>query len=110
MLINNEEKYNNHVKFISYTGEYPCLCFGILTLEIDGEEYKFNDYKDKSKNSFHNTFWISGGGCRFDEESIDEGEWIIDVEEIPEQFRKYSKEIEKVFNENVQYGCCGGCI
>ena len=39
-----------------------------------------------------------------------QGEWQIDVERIPEQFRKYTTEIDEVFNANVEYGCCGGCI
>lgn len=38
MLINsNKESVTEHVKFISYTGEYPNLCCGDLTLEIDGK-------------------------------------------------------------------------
>ena len=28
----------NHVKFVSYDGEYPCLCSGTLILNIDGED------------------------------------------------------------------------
>lgn len=39
-----------------------------------------------------------------------QGEWQIDVERIPEQFRKYAAEIDQVFNDNVELGCCGGCI
>lgn len=49
----------------------------------------------------------------FDEQLNDDigtGEWEIDVDRLPEQFRKYAEEIGKVFNENVEYGCCGGCI
>ena len=42
MLINTQDKTTTqHVKFISYTGEYPNLCKGVLTLEIDGVEYTF---------------------------------------------------------------------
>ena len=29
------------IKFISYTGKYPCLCLGVLTVEINGKKYKF---------------------------------------------------------------------
>lgn len=43
MIINSTEKRNENVKFISYTGKYPCLCMGVLTLEIEGEKYKFGD-------------------------------------------------------------------
>ena len=29
------------VEFVSYTGEFPNLCRGVLTLRIDGEEVRF---------------------------------------------------------------------
>lgn len=110
MIINSTEKRNENVKFISYTGKYPCLCMGILTLEIEGKEYKF-EYKNECN---FNSFWSSGGSCGFTnnyaDSYIDENEWIIDEEELPEKFRKYAKEIDEVFNENVPYGCCGGCL
>lgn len=32
-----------HVEFVSYTGKYPNLCNGTLTLRIDGKEVRFND-------------------------------------------------------------------
>ena len=48
MLVNKKNK--SRVKFISYTGEYPNLCSGVLTLEIDGKEYKFT-LKAKKKVS-----------------------------------------------------------
>ena len=41
MLVNKKNSNTSRVKFISYTGEYPNLCSGVLTLEIDGKEYKF---------------------------------------------------------------------
>lgn len=102
-----ESKNNNHVKFISYTGSYPNLCSGVLTLEIDGKTYKFG-YGEK-----YNRFWDSGGDCGFTKDwdsYINRGEWTINIKELPEELRKYAIEIDKVFNENVEYGCCGGCL
>jgi hypothetical protein len=109
----------DHVKFISYTGKYPNLCRGVLTLEIDGEEVKFgHDYSGFEswlKDGNYEGFWTSGGSCCFydshyQETRIDTGEWKIDFQSIPEKYRKYAYEIDEVFNSNVQYGCCGGCI
>ena len=114
MLINIQNNTTTeHVKFISYTGEYPNLCSGVLTLEIDGIEYKFgHNYlifdSWKTDGNFQR-FWYSGGGITSDYHAYG-GEWEIDVEELPEQFRQYAAEIDKVFNDNVPYGCCGGCI
>lgn len=107
MLV-NQNNNETHVKFISYTGEYPCLCFGNLTLEIDGIEYTFGN-----SNTDFASFWYSGGRVWFDDEwgeHVECGEWSIDVDYLPEQFRKYAKEIDSVFNENVEWGCCGGCV
>ena len=110
MLINHNTE---HVKFVSYTGKYPNLCRGILTLEIDGAQYTFGcswlsptppDFKD---------FWRSGGRCSFDSKwhpHVSTDEWLIDSNDLPEQFQKYAAEIDVVFNENVEHGCCGGCI
>ena len=109
MLVNrNDTTTNNNVEFISYSGKYPCLCMGKLMLKIDGEEVKFGN-KYSYKDVDYPTFWHSGGGldnnyCAYS------GEWEIDVEELPEQYRKYATEIDDVFNENVEHGCCGGCI
>lgn len=95
MVINNS---NNNVKFISYTGKYPNLCNGVLTLEICGE-----------KVTFEKPFWISGGHC-VHTYGILKGEWEIDYNAIPEKYRKYAYEIDEVFNDNVDHGCCGGCL
>lgn len=109
MLINNNNNNNSHVKFISYTGKYPNLCSGILTLEIDGIEYTFGHSYKKPKPDFY-TFWSSGGDISGNYEDIYCGEWEIDVNDLPEQFIKYAAEIDEVFNDNVRFGCCGGCI
>lgn len=118
MLVNKpKEVSTSRVKFISYTGKYPCLCSGVLTLEIDGKKYKFgHDFFTKEEESDKpnfDSFWSSGGSVTHDDDwnfDVDSGEWEIDVEEIPEQFRELAAEIDEVFNENVPYGCCGGCI
>lgn len=113
MPLNHNNNETNHVKFVSYTGKYPNLCSGDLTLEIDGEITTFGygfESKDKPKYA---RFWGSGGSVSFDEHwnaNVDEGRWYIDVNKLPEKFRKYAMEIDEAFNENVEYGCCGGCI
>lgn len=93
-----------HVKFISYTGKYPNFCRGILTLEIDNKEVKFGSGLSTM------SFWCSGGGLLPNYEGTYKGEWIINVDQIPPIYRKYAREIDEVFNENVEWGCCGGCI
>ena len=107
MLINNDNK-NSHVKFVNYTGSYPNLCSGILTLEIDGIEYTFGNSWGKPKSNF-DSFWCSGGGITRDWDTYHD-EWRINVDDLPEQFREYAEEIDDVFNSNVRWGCCGGCI
>lgn len=106
MVINNHTvPHEQHVKFVSYTGVYPNLCSGVLTLEIDGEEV---DFGYSSKSHYH-PFWCSGGDITADYD-IYSGEWIIDAERIPGKYRQYAEEINRVFNDNVEQGCCGGCI
>lgn len=112
MLINNKNQKNRHVEFVSYNGEYPCLCSGSLILKIDGKEYVFGsgNYKKKDLPNLKKylSFWESGGGL--DEDYVAyEAPWIIDYDELPEFLKQYAEEIDEVFNENVPYGCCGGC-
>lgn len=116
MLVNTS-KETNHVKFVSYSGRYPNLCSGALVLEIDGLEYTFghehgsyNFKTNKFKDGNYDPFWSSTGGLLPDYEGAYQGEWRIDMDRIPEQFRKYAAEIDEVFNANVEWGCCGGCI
>lgn len=121
MLVNRKLIPNEHVQFVKYTGGFPNLCSGMLILRIDGVEYKFGhddctynfktrtyDGEDPNNPNFPK-FWRSGGYIDGDYR-VYKGEWEIDVEKIPEQFRKYAKEIDEVFNDNVDYGCCGGCV
>lgn len=120
MLINCNNSETNHVKFVSYSGKYPNFCRGVLVLKIDGIEYCFGhevgsyDFRAKKyKDNNGDSFWHSGGCVQADEEwnfDVCQGEWEIDVNRLPEKFRRYAREIGQVFNENVEYGCCGGCI
>lgn len=52
---------NNHVKFVSYTGNYPNLCRGDLTLKIDGEIVTFGYGFDSDDKPKYDIFWSSGG-------------------------------------------------
>ena len=102
------EDIPRHVEFVSYTGKYPTLCAGILTLKIDGQEVKFGYKMEGKNNEYYRPFWQSGGDINHYEPHT--GEWEIRVEDIPEQYRQYAAEIDNIFNKNVEHGCCGGCI
>lgn len=103
-----------HVKFVLYDGEYPNLCTGTLVLNINGIDYSFGftTVPGMSKCDFP-MFWHSGGSASFDDDgnaNVTSGRWQIDSLDLPKQFREYADEIDEVFNDNVPYGCCGGCI
>lgn len=87
------------VEFVSYDGRYPNYCSGKLVLRIDGKEVEFPDY-----------CMCSGGSVWFDDEydeHVEWGEWSVNV---PEEYANIQKEIEDCVNQNVVWGCCGGCI
>lgn len=95
---------SSRVKFISYDGAYPNLCRGTLVLEIDGELVEIDPYSG---------VLVTGGTCTFDSrgnEVVEEDAWIIDPEELPDYLYQYADEIEDVVNENISWGCCGGCL
>lgn len=87
------------VEFVSYDGSFPNLCSGTLVLLIDGEMVRFPKY-----------CMYSGGSVWFDdklEEHISHGKWSV---EVPEKYAHIKNEIEECVNDNVPYGCCGGCV
>ena len=102
------------VEFVSYTGKYPHLCSGVLTVKINGEEVKFGTETtpDGEQKKYNKVFWASGGRCYFDnaKDYIEEGKWETIAVFIPEQYRQYASELEEVLNTNVPHGCCGGCL
>ena len=66
------------MKFISYDGDWPNLCRGTLVVEKDGNQY-----------SIYGAL-ISGGWCGFDpdgEDQVEEGPWIIDPDELPNELK-----------------------
>lgn len=85
------------IEFVDYTGEYPCLCSGTLTIKVNGKEYEIEGLR-------------SGGHVWFDDnwgDHVETGPWSID---LPEEIRQYKDEIEEIVNEKVPWGCCGGCV
>ena len=87
------------VEFVSYNGAYPNLCSGTLVLRINGENVEFDPY------CMH-----SGGTVLFDDEwneTVTCGFWSVD---IPEEYLYLDDEITECVNDNVPWGCCGGCI
>ena len=91
----------SELTFVSYDGEYPNLCRGKLILAIDGIKVAFPDY-----------CLSSGGSVSFDEnwrEEVSSGPW--DISEFPDGFPdELKREACNLVNENVRYGCCGGCV
>jgi hypothetical protein len=86
---------------IKYDGDYPNLCSGTLVVFIDDKEWIFPSHS------------LSSGGCvSFDEnwsEEVDQGPWTIS--EWPEGFPEDLKwEVLTSINEEINWGCCGGCV
>ena len=115
MLIAENGYEPQHVKFVSYTGRWPNLCRGVLTLVIDGEICKFGhesgdfDFeKWKYKDGNFDAFWESGGEARYS--GTTQYPWKVYQKKLPEHLEKYALEIDRVFNDNVHFGCCGGCL
>ena len=111
------------IKFISYTGKWPNLCSGVLTVEIDSKEIKFGhdiggdfDFKnDCYKDGNLEPFWVSGGCVRMNEDYevwAEKGSWELRyiVNNYPQWIIDLLPKLLEVFNENVPLGCCGGCV
>lgn len=91
------------IEFVSYSGKYPNLCSGVLVLRISGERVAFG------YGTPNPPFWISGGYCRRD--WVESGPWEIMEEELPDELRDRGTVlwIQELLNQNIPYGCCGGC-
>src|SRR5271157_3593031 len=86
---------------IKYDGEFPNRCSGTLIVTIASEDWIF------PLHCMH-----SGGSVSFDEnwsEEVTQGEWSIDP--WPKDFPEHLKdEVLRKINEQIPWGCCGGCV
>ena len=86
---------------IKYDGEYPNLCGGTLVVTVDDKVWTFPDY-----------CLSSGGGVSFTvdwEEIVTQGRWSID--DWPIGFPEDKKDnVLKAINNEISWGCCGGCV
>lgn len=108
------------INFIKYTGKYPNLCSGAFFININGQTVCFGgNYGNYNKTiddiEYYDSFWYSGGSCGFcnnySESYVKSGEWEFeDIKHFPKKYRKYYNEICEIFQDNVQEGCCGGCL
>ena len=113
------------LEFVEYTGDYPNLCSGRLFVRIDGKLVSFGDYclgvkgktDDKDVPNYPK-FWTPGGHI-YATEDWDMGAvqepwelsvWRYDEPKFPEDIKELLPQLIDLFNENVDYGCCGGCI
>ena len=127
------------IEFVSYDGEFPTLCSGLLVVRIDGRMYALCPYSDRSLyrgfwSRYNRTeileddriikvfgFYLESGG-RIDwgddgeRPEIVQGEWTIDDETMKLEngvrfilSGEQKSELEKVINQNIEFGCCGGC-
>ena len=101
----------SRVEFVDYTGKFPCLCSGEVTLKIDGQVVEFVKYKCESEESGKPYLSLtSGGHCYFDDEwndHVTDGPWSIDLDP---RYAELEDEILEVINSNIPWGCCGGCL
>lgn len=86
---------------IEYDGSFPNLCSGKLVVIVDGIRWEFPSY-----------CLSSGGNVWFDDdwsENVEEGAWSII--EWPENFPNDIKTaVLEAVNQDIQFGCCGGCV
>ena len=107
------------VEFISYTGKYPKLCDGIATFKIDGYIITFNNERlnEDGELIHYPRFWKSGGWIpkKNNHSKIPYksayvlDDWWIKCPDAPIFILNNINECLKLFNQNVEHGCCGGC-
>ena len=104
------------VKFNSYDGKWPNLCSGTLSFDIeDLDDPDWEPITIRLKDCL-----VSSGSCYFkgdyDEAVTEQGPWEVDLNDYvdsdeisPKLLLNLKPQIVKMVNENVSFGCCGGC-
>ena len=87
------------VEFVSYTGKPPTFCHGDLTLLINGEKRVFHDALLSC-----GTVYLNGDWSRW---IVRKAPWKV---RLPYDLSEYGEIIEECVNENIPWGCCGGCV
>lgn len=95
--------------FISYNGKFPNLCNGVLTLEINGKIITFSSSKDFEADYKFDLYsgGYAGTSMDFKKGILTEGPWEL---HLPSEFSEIEEDVQLQFNENVECGCCGGCL
>lgn len=114
---------NVEIDFVSYSGSFPNLCRGKLVVKIDGKEVSFGrttklwSWTKDEELADYPSFWCSGGGVWFDEDMSEQVvgfcDWLMSApneKDYPPEILKLLPDILNVMNENVDGGCCGGCV
>lgn len=92
------------IKFVSYNGKWPNLCRGALVVEKDNKQYSMEN------------ILISGGECGFSNNYrnsyINRGPWNINLKYLPKELNNDNdiRVLESLINDNIDWGCCGGCL
>lgn len=118
----------DNVEFISYDGKYPTLCSGMLVIKVLGKLYalcSWSEYMNKQYQrnrlcilnnpnitKIYDVLFLSGGSTDWtaenESERITYGDW--EVKDLPANLLPFQKQITELFNDNVEKGCCGGCL
>lgn len=108
----------NKIEFVSYDGKYQNLCRGKLVVRIDDKEISFGKttrLMSDDKPADYPSFWCSGGTIRYTMDFADsyttqsKWEFIGNESDYPPEIWKLLPDVLEIMNENVEYGCCGGC-
>ena len=90
------DQYAN-IEFIGIREAPWALCGSNVILRINGQKIEFDHILSSGD-------YVSWG----EEDVIEQGPWTVQC--LPEYLEKYKKEIAEVINNNISWGCCGGCI